>query len=77
MGRATIGKRTAGIRVIARDGGPLGAGAVFARNLTRDLEFFLPLTALVQPRLIVQDAPTGEQVQPLAPGSRNGFTEHQ
>lgn len=39
----TIGKRAAGIRVVARDGGPLSAPMVFARNLTRDFEFLLPL----------------------------------
>lgn len=40
---ATPGKRLLGIRVAARDGGRLTAGAVVARNLMRELEFFLPL----------------------------------
>lgn len=41
---ATPGKRVMGIRVAARDGGRLTADAVVARNLIRELEFFLPLS---------------------------------
>lgn len=48
----TIGKRVVGLRVIARDGGPLSADLVFARNLTRDLETLIPLIALVNPSVI-------------------------
>lgn len=48
----TIGKRVAGLRVIARDGGPLSADLVFARNLTRDLETLIPLIALINPSVI-------------------------
>lgn len=48
----TIGKRVAGLRVIARDGGPLSADLVFARNLTRDLETLIPLIALINPGII-------------------------
>jgi len=44
---ATPGKRVAGIRVIDRRGGPLTASAVIARNLTRELEIFLPLGMLI------------------------------
>jgi uncharacterized RDD family membrane protein YckC len=40
---ATPGKRLSGLRVIARDGGRLTADAVIARNLMREIEFFLPL----------------------------------
>jgi len=43
---ATPGKRVAGIRVIDRRGGPLRASAVIARNLTRELEVFLPIVIL-------------------------------
>ncbi len=43
---ATPGKRVAGIRVIDRRGGRLTASAVIARNLTRELEIFLPLGLL-------------------------------
>lgn len=44
---ATPGKRAAGIRVAARDGGRLTPEAVVARNLLRDIELFLPLALLV------------------------------
>ncbi|HRE89569.1 MAG TPA: RDD family protein [Myxococcota bacterium] len=52
----TIGKRVAGLRVIARDGGPLSADLVFARNLTRDLETLIPLIALINPGVIGLDS---------------------
>jgi uncharacterized RDD family membrane protein YckC len=44
---ATPGKRVAGIRVIDRRGGPLRASAVIARNLTRELEIFIPIGILI------------------------------
>jgi len=44
---ATPGKRAVGIRVIDRRGGPLLASAVIARNLTRELELFLPVSMLI------------------------------
>ena len=50
---ATPGKRAAGVRVAARDGGRLTAEAVIARNLVRDIELFLPLA-------IIPAAPEGE-----------------
>ncbi|MDR1966331.1 MAG: RDD family protein [Synergistaceae bacterium] len=40
---ATPGKKICGLRVINRSGGPLAPSAVIARNLTREVEFFLPL----------------------------------
>lgn len=43
---ATPGKRAMGLRVAARDGGRLRAEAVFARNATRELEVFMPLSLL-------------------------------
>ncbi len=43
---ATLGKRALGLRVTTRDGSPLSANAIFARNATRELEVFLPLTFL-------------------------------
>ncbi len=46
---ATPGKRLLGLRVIDSHGGPLRGQAVFARNLTRELELFLPLIAVVYP----------------------------
>jgi uncharacterized RDD family membrane protein YckC len=44
---ATPGKRIVGIRVIDRAGGPLQPSAVIARNLTREVEIFLPLGILI------------------------------
>lgn len=43
---ATPGKRAAGIRVAARDGGRLSAEQIIARNLLRDIELFMPLVFL-------------------------------
>lgn len=43
---ATPGKRLAGIRIAARDGGRLTAEMVIARNLLRDIELFLPIVFL-------------------------------
>ncbi|MEM1131920.1 MAG: RDD family protein [Pseudomonadota bacterium] len=43
---ATWGKRILGIRVAARDGGRLAPEAVVARNLLREVEFFLPIQFL-------------------------------
>jgi uncharacterized RDD family membrane protein YckC len=40
---STPGKRIVGLRVIDRKGGPLLPAAVIARNLTREVEIFLPL----------------------------------
>jgi uncharacterized RDD family membrane protein YckC len=42
----TPGKRIYKLRVIDRQGGPLRASAVFARNLMREVELFLPLQLL-------------------------------
>jgi uncharacterized RDD family membrane protein YckC len=44
---ATPGKRAVGLRVIDRQGGPLLPTAVIARNLTREIEMFLPLGVLL------------------------------
>ncbi len=46
---ATPGKRLVGLRVVDRRGGPLLASAVVARNLTREIEAFLPLGLLQSP----------------------------
>jgi uncharacterized RDD family membrane protein YckC len=56
-GGRTIGKRATGLRVIARDGGPLTAEAVLARNLTREVEVFLPLTILLLGRRLAPGLP--------------------
>jgi uncharacterized RDD family membrane protein YckC len=44
---ATPGKRIVGLRVASRDGSPLTANAIFARNAMRELEIFLPLFFLL------------------------------
>lgn len=46
---ATPGKRIVGLRVVDRSGGPLLPSAVVARNLTREIEAFLPLGLLQSP----------------------------
>jgi uncharacterized RDD family membrane protein YckC len=56
-GGVTPGKRRAGLRVIARNGGPLTAEAVFARNLMRNLEFNVPVVALIAPEAVLGDVP--------------------
>ena len=53
----TIGKRRLHLRVISRDGGPLTASAVLARNLTRDIELFLPAAALLAPGAVAAEGP--------------------
>lgn len=49
MGRraATPGKRVMRLRVVARDGRQLTGNAIFARNVMRELEVFLPFYVLV------------------------------
>jgi uncharacterized RDD family membrane protein YckC len=44
---ATPGKRFVGLRVIDRRGGPLLPSAIVARNLTREVEAFIPLSLLL------------------------------
>ncbi len=44
---ATFGKRLFRLRVVMRDGGRLTGGAVFARNLMREIEVYLPLSYLM------------------------------
>lgn len=56
-GGLTFGKKRVGLRVIARDGGPLTAEAVFARNLMRNLEFYLPVLVLLAPEAMLPSAP--------------------
>ncbi len=45
----TPGKRAVGIKVVDRRGGPLRPMAIVARNLTRELEIFIPLGLLMSP----------------------------
>ena len=44
---STPGKRLVGLRVIDRAGGPLMPAAIIARNLTREVEMFIPLGMLM------------------------------
>ena len=46
MRAATPGKRALKLRVVARDGGRLTGEAVVARNVMRELEFYLPISFL-------------------------------
>ncbi len=49
----TPGKARMGLRVIDARGGVLTPAAVVARNLTRELETFLPLVAVFSPEMLV------------------------
>ncbi|MBL9076897.1 MAG: RDD family protein [Planctomycetes bacterium] len=51
----TPGKRLFHLRVVRADGGPLTVETVLARNLTREVELFLPLTVLLQPDALFPD----------------------
>ncbi|WP_242339554.1 MULTISPECIES: RDD family protein [Anaeromyxobacter] len=62
----TPGKRKLGIRVIDARGGPLTAEAIITRNLTRELEVFLPMTALAGPDAVYPGAPAGVALAALA-----------
>lgn len=62
----TPGKKRLGLRVVARDGGPLTADMIFARNLTRELETFLPLTLLLAPQDLAPGYPWWVQLATLA-----------
>jgi uncharacterized RDD family membrane protein YckC len=53
----TPGKRRVGLRVIAREGGPVSGEAILARNLTRELEIFLPLGLFLGPAVLAGGAP--------------------
>jgi uncharacterized RDD family membrane protein YckC len=48
----TPGKRSQGLRVVEARGGALRPESILARNLTRDLEVFLPLTLVLVPEAI-------------------------
>lgn len=51
----TPGKRLFHLRVVRADGGPLTVETLLARNLTREVELFLPLTLLVEPDVLFAD----------------------
>jgi len=45
----TFGKRRLHLKVVRADGGPLSLETLLARNLTREIEFFVPLIVLLYP----------------------------
>jgi uncharacterized RDD family membrane protein YckC len=53
---STPGKRSTGIKVIDRHGGVLSAESIFARNLTRQVEFFIPLVLLLSLSALPSDS---------------------
>jgi uncharacterized RDD family membrane protein YckC len=53
----TPGKRKLRLRAVDARGGPLTAEAIVARNLTRELELFLPMAALFAPQALFPGAP--------------------
>ncbi len=53
----TWGKKLSGVRVIDLHGRPLSGNALFLRNVTRDMELFLPLIAIFYPEAVVTNAP--------------------
>ena len=55
---ATPGKRALGLRVVSRDGRGLSVDAIFARNLLRDVELFIPALVLLAPEAVMGVAPT-------------------
>jgi len=62
---ATPGKRALRIRVVDAHGGALTAEAVFARNLMREIEFFVPLVALLAPGSLGDSLPGWARVVSL------------
>jgi len=52
----TFGKKAFGLRVVSRDGAPLRAESLFVRNVTRDVEVFLPLTVIIAPEMLWANA---------------------
>jgi uncharacterized RDD family membrane protein YckC len=51
----TLGKRQQHLRVVRADGGPLTAEVLLARNLTREVELFLPLQLVAAPEVLAGD----------------------
>jgi uncharacterized RDD family membrane protein YckC len=62
----TPGKRRLRIRAVEARGGPLAAEAIIARNLTREVELFLPLVALSAPEALFGGAPGWARLAALA-----------
>ncbi|MEO6596670.1 MAG: RDD family protein [Planctomycetota bacterium] len=51
----TPGKRRFHLRVIRADGGPLTTEILLARNLTREIELFLPLIVIAVPQALFEE----------------------
>jgi uncharacterized RDD family membrane protein YckC len=62
----TPGKRRLRLRAVDARGGPLTAEAIIARNLTREVELFLPLVALFAPEALFGGAPGWARLAALA-----------
>jgi uncharacterized RDD family membrane protein YckC len=62
----TPGKRAVGVRVIDGRGGILTAEAVFARNLMREVEVFVPLVAVLAPESLLPGIPAAVRGLALA-----------
>jgi uncharacterized RDD family membrane protein YckC len=61
----TPGKRRLRLRAVDGRGGPLSAEGIIARNLTRELELFLPLVALLAPQFLYPGAPAWARLAAL------------
>ena len=61
----TPGKRRLQLRAVDAGGGPLSAEGIIARNLTRELELFLPLVALLAPQFLYAGAPAWARLAAL------------
>ena len=61
----TPGKRRMRIRAIDARGGPLSSEAILARNMTRELEIFLPIVALTGASAVFPGAPALARVASL------------
>lgn len=61
----TPGKRFIGLRVIDSHGRPLTGNATFLRNISRDIELFLPLVVMIAPDMLIPNAPWWFLVFPL------------
>jgi uncharacterized RDD family membrane protein YckC len=62
----TPGKRRLRLRAVEARGGPLTAEAIIARNLTREVELFLPMIALFAPDALFGGAPGWARLGALA-----------
>jgi uncharacterized RDD family membrane protein YckC len=62
----TPGKRRLRLRAVEARGGPLTAEAIITRNLTREIELFLPMIALFAPDALFGGAPGWARLAALA-----------